>query len=293
MLKFCSLMGVFDKNFAPSLDLFRFALLDLVLDILSLEVIMVRHVGCYQIGDWQFDVDTMVLCLDSEFVGESGSSYHHDRKAHSLKLPFKTADLLALLAEYRGEIVPLDVIAQRVWDGDTKVAKRGIVNTISKIRRILIVGEFDQYIVNEPLKGYRLCVPVEIIDNISQPIPTPPEACFAQVLGWTAQNQRKRRRKHFTEPIRASTEPIQIEDTPTKQFQEQSHLQALSLSQKLSTKFSQTLHELGLFQRQQQSQNSSQFNKDNDNNKINHLSWRAALVLGLLAAIGLSISASI
>ena len=247
---------------------------------------MVRHVGCYQIGDWQFDVDTMVLCLDSEFVSKSGPSYHHDRKTHSLRLPFKTADLLTLLAEYQGEIVPLDVIAQRVWDGDAKVAKRGIVNTISKIRRILIVGEFDQYIVNEPMKGYRLCVPVQIIDKISQPVPTPPEPCFAQVLGWTAPNKRKRRRRHHTEPIKVITEPIQIGGIPAKQLQQQSNLQSLTFSQKISAKFTQKLDELGLHQRQKQSQNSSQLNKDN--NKMNRFSWRWALILSLLAAIALS-----
>lgn len=248
---------------------------------------MVRHVGCYQIGDWQFDVDTMVLCLDSEFVSQSGLSYHHDRKAHSLRLPFKTADLLTLLAEYQGEIVPLEVIADRVWDGDTKVAKRGIVNTISKIRRILIVGEYDQYIINEPMKGYRLCVSIKIIDKISQPVPTPPEPCFAQVLGWTEPSMRKRRRKNHTEPINVTTEPIKIGGTASKQLQEQPYLQSLSFSQKLSTKFNQKLHEFGLQQRQQQSQNSSQISKDNK--KINYFSWGAALFLGMLAAISLSI----
>ena len=265
---------------------------------------MVRHVGCYQIGDWQFDVDTMVLCLDSQFVSDSGPSYHHDRKAHSLRLPFKTADLLTLLAEYQGEIVPLDVIAQRVWNGDAKVAKRGIVNTISKIRRILVLGEFDQYIINEPLKGYRLCVPVKIIDKICQPVPTPPDPCFAQVLGWTEPSKRKRRRKNHTEPIevitepicQSSTEPIKASSTTTKQFQEQINsqvsLQNLSFSQKLSNRLSQKLSELDLYQsknqRQQQSQNSSQSSKD-DNNNINYFSWRAALVLSVLAAISLSV----
>ena len=265
---------------------------------------MVRHVGCYQIGDWQFDVDTMVLCLDSKFANESGPSYHHDRKAHSLRLPFKTADLLTVLAEYQGEIVPLDVITDRVWDGDAKVAKRGIVNTISKIRRILILGEFDQYIINEPLKGYRLCVPVRVIDKICQPVPTPPDPCFAQVLGWTEPSKRKRRRKNHTEPIDAvtepicqsSTEPIEVSSNITKQLQEQKNSQIspqdLNFSQKLSNKLS----ELGLYkkqhqrqlQSQQQSQDSSQSDKD-DNNNINYFSWRAALVLSVLAAISLSV----
>ena len=243
---------------------------------------MVRHVGCYQIGDWQFDVDTMVLCLDSEYVSESGPSYHHDRKAHSLRLPFKTADLLALLAEYKGEIVPLKVMAERVWGGDEKIAKRGIVNTVSKLRRILVLGEFDQYILNEPMKGYRLCVPVKIIEKICQPVPTPPEPCFAQVLGWTAPNKRKRRKKDSTEPITQLTEPIEVTHTSSQQqFQKQS--QSYLLTFKLTEVFSQKFNQLRLQQTQQQSQYSSQI--DNENNNINHFSWRAALLLGFVAAI--------
>ena len=243
---------------------------------------MVRHVGCYQIGDWQFDVDTMVLCLDSEYVSESGPSYHHDRKAHSLRLPFKTADLLALLAEYKGEIVPLKVMADRVWGGDEKIAKRGIVNTVSKLRRILVLGEFDQYIINEPMKGYRLCVSVKIIDNICQPVPTPPEPCFAQVLGWTSPNKRKRRKKDNTEPIKMQTEPI-FSASLQQQFQKQS--QSSLLASKFTEKITQKLSELRSQQPQQQSQYTSQ--SDNRNNNINHFSWRAALLLGLVAALAL------
>jgi len=191
---------------------------------------MARHVGCYQIGDWQFDVDTMVLCLDSQYQIEVGSAYHHDRKAHSLKLPFKTADLLALLAEYSGEIVTLEVMGDRIWGGRHDIAKRGIVNTISKLRGILTYGEFAQYIVNEPLKGYRLCVPVKIIDHICQPTPTPADPNFAQILGWTPKRKRKRKRHkheqsaHLTKKL---GEAAKIERNTTQQQQKPQFKQKL------------------------------------------------------------------
>lgn len=251
---------------------------------------MVRHIGCYQIGDWQFDVDTMVLCIDSEYVHPVVTSCHYTRKAHSLRLPFKTADVLALLAEYKGKVVPLSTMAERVWQGDEKVARKGIVNTISKLRRILVQGQFSQYIVNEPKKGYRLCVSVENIESICQPTPTPPEPCFAQVLGWTAPEKRKRRSKNNTEPIESlsqslenssKTTDVQAIGDPTN---EQSITRVLLLT-KIVNKLSNKINQLRVHQSQQLTPTQFQ----GDNNNINHFSWRSALFVSLLAAISVSI----
>jgi hypothetical protein len=76
-------------------------------------------------------------------------------------------EVLVCLAHHTGETLPKEQILQAVWAG-TFVSDDVLTRSVSELRRVL---EDDpkqpRYIQTIPKRGYRMMVPVEVIDSVS------------------------------------------------------------------------------------------------------------------------------
>src|ERR1044071_6855655 len=103
------------------------------------------------------------VCLTSRELFVAGE------KAH---LPWRTFDVLRVLIEARGEVVPKDEILRRVWGNDF-VDDSNLTQAISQIRKAVDPPpEGKSYIETVPRIGYRLPMP-ELADSAA---PVPPVA---------------------------------------------------------------------------------------------------------------------
>lgn len=82
-----------------------------------------------------------------------------------IKLGGRALNLLAALAEAKGELVPRDVLLARVWPNQV-IDESAIRVHLSAARKALSKGNSqDNIIVNEAGRGYRLLLPVALIEE--------------------------------------------------------------------------------------------------------------------------------
>ncbi|WP_206243734.1 ATP-binding protein [Novosphingobium terrae] len=123
----------------------------------------------YRIGDFSLMLPQLRLWL-----GEA-----------PVKLGGRALNLLAALAEARGDLVPRDALLARVWPNQA-IDESAIRVHLSAARKALAQGgSQDNIIVNEAGRGYRLLLPVALIGEpgIKAPVAAPPEAVRYAVPG--------------------------------------------------------------------------------------------------------------
>lgn len=100
----------------------------------------------YRFGAYQFDTDERQLTRGAEKISAAG----------------KVLDLLQVLLEAGSQLVRRETIYARLWP-DTIVEERNLTVHISTLRRLLDI-DGTQYIETVPRTGYRMNVPVEVLD---------------------------------------------------------------------------------------------------------------------------------
>ena len=90
-------------------------------------------------------------------------AYELRRSGKSLKLERIPMELLVLLVEHRGELVPRDQIIERIWGKDVFLDTDNSINAaVRKIRQVLKDDpERPRFVVTVTGKGYRFVAPVE------------------------------------------------------------------------------------------------------------------------------------
>jgi len=108
----------------------------------------------FKMGDWLVDPRALKI--------ENG---HEVRSVRA-----KTMEVLLLLAERSGNVVMREEIIDRVWNGNTYVAAKGVTNTIWNLRQILDdTADTPRYIETIAKKGYRLLTPIQALE-LSPPL---------------------------------------------------------------------------------------------------------------------------
>jgi TolB-like protein/DNA-binding winged helix-turn-helix (wHTH) protein len=92
------------------------------------------------------------------------AAYQLRRKGHPVKIGRQPMDLLILLVEHPGQLVPRAAIVERLWGQNVFVDVEVGVNTaISKIRQALRDSpEAPAFVETVPGKGYRFIAPLEV-----------------------------------------------------------------------------------------------------------------------------------
>lgn len=83
----------------------------------------------------------------------------------------KAMDLLLILAEAKGELVPRSELMEKLWDG-RYVTDYALNNLVASLRKHLAADTHTaEYIKTRPKKGYQLSVPIEFLNqhNTNQP----------------------------------------------------------------------------------------------------------------------------
>jgi DNA-binding winged helix-turn-helix (wHTH) protein/tetratricopeptide (TPR) repeat protein len=111
------------------------------------------------------------------------SQFELRRAGHRIRLERKPMELLILLVEKQGQLVPREEMIERVWGKDLFFdAERGINNTIRKLRQALNdSAEAPRFIETIPMRGYRFVATVEII-----PLPVPESVWSRSSIRWGA-----------------------------------------------------------------------------------------------------------
>lgn len=78
-------------------------------------------------------------------------------ESESIKLPHKAAQLLELLCENQGELLPSYQIIEEIWDGNLTVGEQGLRQIIWRLRKEIPDGDLEEpAVINIPRKGYQL-----------------------------------------------------------------------------------------------------------------------------------------
>jgi TolB-like protein/DNA-binding winged helix-turn-helix (wHTH) protein/tetratricopeptide (TPR) repeat protein len=106
-----------------------------------------RAPDTFRFGDFELDV----------------AAYQLRRKGRPVKIGRQPMDLLILLVEHRGQLVPRAAIVERLWGQDVFVdVETGVNTAISKIRQALRdSSEAPAFVETVPGKGYRFIAPLE------------------------------------------------------------------------------------------------------------------------------------
>lgn len=112
----------------------------------------------YRFGAYQFDTDERLLTRGDEKITAAG----------------KVLDALQVLLDAGGQLVRRDVFYEQLWP-DTVVEERNLTVHISTLRRLLD-NDGTQYIETVPRTGYRMNVPVEVLDVGPGTVQTPERA---------------------------------------------------------------------------------------------------------------------
>jgi TolB-like protein/DNA-binding winged helix-turn-helix (wHTH) protein/Tfp pilus assembly protein PilF len=101
----------------------------------------------FRFGDFELDV----------------AAYQLRRKGHPVKIGRQPMDLLILLVQHPGQLVPRAAIVERLWGQDVFVdVETGVNTAISKIRQALRDSpEAPAFVETVPGKGYRFIAPLE------------------------------------------------------------------------------------------------------------------------------------
>jgi TolB-like protein/DNA-binding winged helix-turn-helix (wHTH) protein/Tfp pilus assembly protein PilF len=88
-----------------------------------------------------------------------------------LKLSEQPFQILALLLASPGEVVPRDLLRERLWPSDTFVDfDHGLNNAVMRLREALgDSSDHPRFIETLPRRGYRFIAPIEVLSEISAP----------------------------------------------------------------------------------------------------------------------------
>jgi len=129
-----------------------------------------RAPDTFRFGDFELDV----------------AAYQLRRKGHPVKIGRQPMDLLILLVQHPGQLVPRAAIVERLWGQDVFVdVETGVNTAISKIRQALRdSSEAPAFVETVPGKGYRFIAPLEppkppaievaAVPQPAEPAPTSP-----------------------------------------------------------------------------------------------------------------------
>jgi TolB-like protein/DNA-binding winged helix-turn-helix (wHTH) protein len=106
-----------------------------------------RAPATFRFGDFELDV----------------AAYQLRRKGQPVKIGRQPMDLLILLVEHPGQLVPRAAIVEKLWGQDVFVdVETGVNTAISKIRQALRDSpEAPEFVETVPGKGYRFIAPLE------------------------------------------------------------------------------------------------------------------------------------
>ncbi len=109
------------------------------------------------------------------------------RNGVKVRLPDQSFQILAMLLERRGELVPREVIRQRLWPADTFVDfDHGLNNAVNRLREVLgDSANSPRFIETLPRRGYRFIAPVDCGSG-SRPESIRNSASIAQATGAVA-----------------------------------------------------------------------------------------------------------
>ena len=112
----------------------------------------------FRFGDFELDV----------------AAYQLRRKGHPVKIGRQPMDLLILLAQHPGQLVPRATIVEKLWGQDVFVdVETGVNTAISKIRQALRdSSEAPAFVETVPGKGYRFIAALESPKPLELPTPT-------------------------------------------------------------------------------------------------------------------------
>jgi serine/threonine protein kinase/DNA-binding winged helix-turn-helix (wHTH) protein len=91
-----------------------------------------------------------------EYVEISRTLYVHDERS---MLRGKPLDLLQMLLEYEGAVIPNETLIEKIWGN---ASRQSLTVAISKLRKVF-GGELDGLIQNVASQGYRIAVPVSCV----------------------------------------------------------------------------------------------------------------------------------
>src|SRR6185437_8505075 len=101
-----------------------------------------------------------------EFDSQTGDLWKAGRRRR--RLQDQQRELLSLLIEHSGELVPRDTIQRRLWpDGTFVDAETGLNVIVNRVRQALgDVAASPRFIETLPRKGYRFIAPVQSSDQV-------------------------------------------------------------------------------------------------------------------------------
>jgi serine/threonine-protein kinase len=102
------------------------------------------------------------------------------RNGQRVPLPRKAWQILVLLVEAQGRLVPHEIFRAKLWP-DVVVEDRTLIVHMSTLRRTLANGSSSDLIETVPREGYRLTEPVQILSGSDWPLPGTQTAPLAKV----------------------------------------------------------------------------------------------------------------
>src|ERR1700722_1928468 len=101
-----------------------------------------------------------------------------------LKLSEQPFQILALLLASPGEVVPRELLRERLWPSDTFVDfDHGLNNAVMRLREALgYSSDHPRFIETLPRRGYRFIAPIEVLSEISGPAMELVPAAFSSVV---------------------------------------------------------------------------------------------------------------
>lgn len=105
--------------------------------------------SAYVFGSFRLDPVSHILLRNGERVG----------------LTPKTFELLLLLVEGRGDLLPKEQLMETLWP-DTFVEEANLTQHVATLRKVLADSDLNQkFIETVPKRGYRFIAPVDIVEN--------------------------------------------------------------------------------------------------------------------------------
>ncbi|HMJ22207.1 MAG TPA: protein kinase [Terriglobales bacterium] len=121
-----------------------------------------------------------------EFEADLGSRELR-RQGVKLRLPDQSFQVLVMLLEHRGQLVPREEIHKKLWPGDTFVDfDHGLNNAVNRLREVLgDSADTPRFVETLPRRGYRFIAPVIKPESAKEPATTPSQSPVTESLTGT------------------------------------------------------------------------------------------------------------
>jgi eukaryotic-like serine/threonine-protein kinase len=118
-----------------------------------------------------------------EFEADLGSRELR-RQGVKLRLPDQSFQVLVMLLEHRGQLVPREEIHKKLWPGDTFVDfDHGLNNAVNRLREALgDSADTPRFVETLPRRGYRFIAPVIKPESAKEPAATPSQSPVTENL---------------------------------------------------------------------------------------------------------------